>query len=116
MKPTADPTRPPAWEVLEAALTQRRAVRARYNGHERVLCPHALGWKHGRAKVLAYQSAGSTSIGTLPSDTRQRWRSMFVDEIEHATITDDNWHTADNYTTNTNSIDEVVLAIPPGRP
>lgn len=108
--PTAQP-HPPAWAVLEEALTQRRPVRARYHGHERVLCPHALGWKHGRAKLLAYQSAGTTSIGTLPTDTHQRWRSMFIDEIEHATITDDPWQTADNYSPDTNAIDEVIISV-----
>jgi hypothetical protein len=111
MKPNAQPTRPSAWEVLEQALTERRAVRAGYHGHERVLCPHALGWKNGRAKVLAYQSGGTTSIGALTPSTRQRWRSMFVDEIEHPTITDDRWETADNYSPDSNCIDEVAVQV-----
>jgi hypothetical protein len=105
--------RPPAWSVLEQALTERRTVRARYHGHERLLCPHALGWKNGRAKVLAYQAAGATSNGSLPDTSRDRWRTMFVDEIDDATIVPDApWQTADNYTASSNGIDQLELARP----
>ena len=99
------PGRPPAWAVLDQALKERRPVRARYHGHERVLCPHGLGWKHGRAKVLAYQAGGTTSHGALLGDPRQRWRSMFVDEIEAPVIIDGPWETADNFSLASNCMD-----------
>lgn len=88
--------KPAAWTLLERAISDRLAVLARYHGHERTLCPHALGWKNGRPKVLAYQAAGTTSLGALHDDPRQRWRSMFVDEMERPTISDHPWQTADN--------------------
>ena len=106
-------TRPPTWDLLAQALRERRTVRARYQGADRALCPHALGWKNGRPKLLAYQIAGSTSHGALPAEPQQRWRSMFVDEIEAAVFTDDPWGTADNYSLSTNAIDQVELAIAP---
>lgn len=102
---------PPLWELLAHALTQRRTVNARYHGHDRTLSPHALGWKNGRAKLLAYQSAGTTSHGRIPTDPRQRWRSLFIDEIEHATLTDKPWQTADNYTPHTNGIDHLEIHV-----
>ena len=49
----------------------------------------------------------------LPAEPQQRWRSMFVDEIEAAVFTDDPWGTADNYSLSTNAIDQVELAIAP---
>jgi hypothetical protein len=106
---------PPAWEVLECAVAERRTVKVIYHGHERVLCPHALGWKDGRAKALVYQSDGTTSSGPLPVDPRQRWRSLFVDEIEHATLVDDKWETADNYSPSSpsNAIDTLVRQVTP---
>jgi hypothetical protein len=98
--------------VLERAIIERRPVRVRYHGHERVLCPHALGWKSGRLKLLSYQSGGITSQGPIPKDPRQRWRSMFVDEIEDVTINDGPWQTADNYSLhNSNCIDQLVIAV-----
>lgn len=105
-------SRPPAWATLAEALDERRPVRARYHGHERILCPHALGWHKGRPKLLAYQAGGTTSQGPLPADPRQRWRSMFVDEIEDAAITGDPWQTADNYRRDINGIDRVDVQIP----
>ena len=109
---TGHPHRPPAWTLLAQALTQRRTVRARYHGTERLLCPHALGWKHGRAKLLAYQAAENTTRGALPANACQRWRSLFVDEIEDLTITDHQWQTADNYTPHSNGIDTLAVAVP----
>ena len=103
--------RPPAWAVLAEALVQRRPVSARYHGRQRLLCPHALGWKNGRARVLAYQAGGTTSHGGLPADPRQRWRSLFIDEIDHPALTDGEWQTADNYTSASNCIDELEIDV-----
>ena len=103
--------RSPVWSTLERALTERRAVRASYHGRERVLCPHVLGWKNGRAKVLAYQAGGTRSEGALAEHPRQRWRCLFVDEVEDAVITEDRWESAENYSPKTNGIDELELAV-----
>ena len=97
-----------AWAVLHTALDQRRTVRARYHDRIRILCPHALGWKNGRPKVLVYQTA---VIGAPPTHDPHGWRSLFVDEIYDATITADDWHTADNYTPTTTGIDSLAAAI-----
>ena len=103
--------RPPAWAVLVQGLAERRPVRARYHGHDRIVCPHVLGWKDDRAKVLAYQCGGDGSGGSLPSDPRACWRSMFVDEIEDAVITDGTWESADNYSPRSNGIDTLEMAV-----
>src|SRR5437764_30243 len=50
--------------------------------------------------------------GALPANACQRWRSLFVDEIEDLTITDDQWQTADNYTPHSNGIDTLAVAVP----
>lgn len=63
------------------------------------------------SKVLAYQSGGTTSSGPLPTNTAQRWRSMFVDEIESPVVSDDPWETADNHSPDTNYIDNLVLKV-----
>jgi hypothetical protein len=101
---------PTAWTILSSAVGERRTVRARYHGHLRVLSPHALGWKNGRAKALVYQSA---VIGDQSSHDPRGWRSLFVDEIEDATVTDDRWTTADNYTPVTTGMDLLAIAVAP---
>ena len=111
---------PRNWAPLEAALRQRRPVRLSYHGRQRLICPHALGWHNGRPMLLAYQTGGQTSTGTLPADPRRRWRCLFVDEIEQVVTADpaSPWQTADNYNPSHpfNAIDDVTLAISPGHP
>lgn len=104
--------RSPTWATLAQALAERRPVRAHYHGHERILCPHALGWHKGRPKLLAYQAGGTSSQGPLPADPRQRWRSIFVDEIDDTATTDDPWQTADNYRPDLCGIDHIEAQIP----
>jgi hypothetical protein len=102
---------PSAWAIFAQAIAERRPVRARYHGHERLLCPHAIGWKHGKAKLLAFQAGGTTQQGPLPLDPQQRWRSLFVDDIQNPTITNEPWTTAPNYSLHTNAIDTIAIAI-----
>jgi hypothetical protein len=103
--------RPQAWEVLQQALIQKRPVALRYHGQDRTLCPHAIGWKNGRLRVLSYQVTAPPSRQASP-DPAQRWRCMFLDEIEAPVITDGPWESAPNYSpTNANGIDDLVLAI-----
>lgn len=111
MNPTRPTRRPAQWDVLAQGLREKRPVLVRYHGTERLLCPHVLGWKNGRPKVLSYQASGTTSHGPLPQDPRQRWRSMFVDEINQPTITDEPWETAQNYNHATNAIDDLEIAV-----
>lgn len=99
-------------EILAQALLARRPVALRYHGHNRVVCPHALGFKDGRVRVLSYQSEGTSSTGQLNDDPNQRWRCLLVDEIENASITDGPWRGAPNYSPLTaNGIGELVLAV-----
>lgn len=117
---TTTPAPPPAWAHLEQGLRQRRPVHVSYHGRQRLVCPHALGWKNHRPLLLGYQIGGQTSTGALAADPRKRWRNMFIDEIDHITVTDGTtpWASADNYnpTRPFNAIDEVAIAIPPSDP
>jgi hypothetical protein len=112
---TAPPT---TWAHLATALRQRQPVRIAYHGRQRIICPHALGHNNGRAIVLGYQTGGQTTTGTLPADPRQRWRCLFVDDIDHIADDASAWGTADNYNPAHpfNAIDDVTLAITPDDP
>jgi hypothetical protein len=110
-QPTTTPTTTninTAWNVLHAAIAQRRPIRARYHNHLRVLCPHAIGWKNGRPKALVYQTA---IIDPPTAHDHRGWRSLYVDQIEDATISHDHWQTANNYTPHTTGIDTLAATI-----
>lgn len=100
----------PGWALLAHALRHRQPVAARYHGHHRILCPHALGFHHGRAMMLAYQSGGMTSTGPLPPDPRRRWRLMFIDHLHDLQLVDQPWHTPDNYAPHSHGIAQLALA------
>jgi hypothetical protein len=102
--PSAIPT---AWSILHQGLAERRPVRVSYHDRLRVICPHVLGWKNGRAKALVYQT---DIIGPTSRDPRG-WRSLFVDEIEDPTITDEQWQSADNYTPDCTGVDILAAAV-----
>jgi predicted DNA-binding transcriptional regulator YafY len=110
---TITPARPPAWEPLEAALHHRRPLRLSYHGRQRLISPHALGWKHGRPMLLAYQ----TDPAVPPANPRQQWRCIYIDEIDTINTADPAsvWATADNYnpTRPFPAIDHVTIAITP---
>ncbi|MGH8993958.1 MAG: WYL domain-containing protein [Acidimicrobiia bacterium] len=106
----------PTWDILEEALRQRRPVRLTYHGRQRIVCPHALGWKNNRAMLLAYQTAEHTSTGATPDDPTKRWRNLFVDDIDHAALAQaSRWETADNYNAAHpfNAIDQLAIAVTP---
>ena len=117
---TGHPVVPIAWGRLEVALRQRRPVWLSYHGRRRLVCPHALGWKDGRAMLLGYQSGGETTTGALPNDRRKRWRCFLVDEVEAVALADQAapWGTADNYNPSHpfNAIDDVAVAVPAALP
>lgn len=105
-----------AWEPLETALRHRRAVRLTYHGRQRLISPHALGWKHQRPMLLAYQTAD-------PADTtapRPGWRCIYIDEIDNIDTVEpaSPWETASNYNPAQPfpAIDHVTIAITPNQP
>lgn len=106
-----------AWATLEAALRQRRPVLVSYHAKQRLVCPHALGWKNDRPMLLAYQTGGETTTGLLPADPRKRWRCLFVDEVDQVAPAgaDSAWGSADNYNPSDpfHVIDEITVAITP---
>jgi hypothetical protein len=108
---------PVAWSLLEKALRERRPVEVSYHGRQRLICPHALGWSNGRPLVLGYQSGGETSTGALAGDPRQRWRCMFVDDIERVAPAEpaSRWQSADNYNCSHPfpAADDVAIAVTP---
>lgn len=107
---------PPAYELLAEAISDRRRVVAYYHGHERVICPHVLGYSNRRAKLLALQCAGTTSSGPLPRSVSSRWRAMFVDEIERPAIVEGAFESADNYRTDHSTLGmELITASVPSR-
>src|SRR5579871_123448 len=69
-------------ELLRTAISQRRLIRLKYHGKERIVEPHDYGIHKGSAKLLAYQVGGSSS-GPLPN-----WRWFEIALISDLSLLD----------------------------
>ena len=68
--------------LLRRAIGDRRLIKLRYQGRDRILEPHDYGVQNGHLRLLAYQVGGSSS-GKLPN-----WRWLDVDGIADLQILD----------------------------
>ena len=95
------------YDVIHDAIVNKKVIRAIYNAHERVMCPHLLGTKNGRSQALFYQFAGHSSSGLEPDGSRNNWRCMFLDELSNVRSEDGRWHTAPNHSRPSTCVDVV---------
>jgi hypothetical protein len=91
------------------AILRKQQVVASYGGRQRMLCPHAIGWKRGVPHALFYQFAGSSSRG-LASDPHANWRCLAIDALRDIEVRDGRWHTAD-YEGHQSCIDDVDVTV-----
>ncbi|HUF55811.1 MAG TPA: hypothetical protein VMM55_04545 [Thermohalobaculum sp.] len=97
-----------AYAVLRQAILDRSQVACIYKGLPREICPHVIGLKNGREKVLSYQFAGQSSKGLPPQG---EWRCMFVDEITDAVGRAGEWHTSGPHTQPQTCVDQIDVEI-----
>jgi hypothetical protein len=96
------------FEIIRAAMERRQQIICVYHGLRREMCPHTLGWKKGREKVLGYQFAGESSKGLPPGG---EWRCMFIDEISQIAAQDGEWHTRDDHLRPQTCVDDIALEV-----
>jgi hypothetical protein len=87
------------YEIVREALRLRRPLTANYAGHQRLLCPHLIGWKSGPAGrqrfCLFYQFGGGSSRGQLePDGSPENFRCWDVDLLQGIKPVAGSWHTA----------------------
>jgi len=82
------------YELLRCAAARRQPVAATYDGLLRLLCPHVLGRKSGRLRVLCYQFGGNSNSGlAVASDAMGGWRCLAVEKLSRVELRADAWHT-----------------------
>lgn len=96
------------YRQLRDAIENKQAVRVRFKGAERDVCPHVIGFKNGSEKVLTYQFAGYSSSGLPPGG---EWRCMFIADIASVTVIDKAWHTGARHSRPQTCVDEVDLEV-----
>ena len=82
------------YEMVRSAIIAKRIVVANYNGHRRLMCPHAIGRKNGKLQGLFYQFGGSSSQSLGDPGSASNWRCIPIDGLTDVDIQDGDWHTA----------------------
>src|SRR5205085_288451 len=100
------------FDLIWDALNKRKPITARYRGHARVLCPHVLGYKHGKEQCLFYQCGGGSNSGLGPTGSSDNWRCIPLDGLDEVAISTGEWFTANNPRSRPKScVDQVVVAV-----
>lgn len=97
-----------AYQTLRQAVLSRQQIICDYSNHQREVCPHTLGHKAGREKVLAWQFGGSSSSGLPPGG---EWRCLFVDEISNVSARSGAWHTGGQHTQPQTCVDNIDVEV-----
>jgi hypothetical protein len=86
------------FDAIQAAMVALEPLTATYQGHRRDFCAHELGFDpQGREKVLVYQFDGTSSKGPVSGlPAQQRWRCLFVAELDELRSISGPWQTGSN--------------------
>jgi len=87
------------YELVWAAVANRRPIGASYHGFPRLFCPHRLGWnKDGELRLLCYQYGGESESGLEEPGSPANWRCIVLEKFRRVNLLlNDAWHTAPNH-------------------
>jgi hypothetical protein len=96
-----------AYELIRAAIEDRRQVEALFDGRPRRFCPHAIGSRAGEPRALVFQIDGYSDRGLPPGGD---WRCLAIDRLSDVALADGPWRAREHSQPQT-CIDEVDLSI-----
>lgn len=97
------------YNTIIAAMKSRQQVTCTYQGYDREICFHCIGYgKDGGEKALGFQFAGSSSKGLPPGG---QWRCLDLDQIIGAQARDGAWFSGDNHAKPQTCVKEVHLEV-----
>ena len=98
-------------DLVSHAIKNKQIVTATYGGHRRRLCPHVIGEKNGKVNCLFYQFGGLSDSG-LSRDSTQNWRCIKVELLTDVSVSEGEWHTADNHSRQQPCVDVIYAEVP----
>lgn len=106
-------TAPSTSDLIQQAIKNKQPLRATYDGYNRVLCPHSLGYKGGQLNLIAYQSVGDSSKGPVPTGSghAQNWRCLHVDRLQNVSLISGPWATSDNHSRMSSCVDQFIAQV-----
>lgn len=100
------------YTIVRDALINRQIIKAKYDGYEREMCPHAIGTnREGREQALFYQFGGYTSKGKIIPNSNTNWRCIQIDKLEDIRVEEGEWHTGSNHSTAQSCVVNIDLEV-----
>ena len=99
------------YDLIKDAILNKRQIFAFYKEFPSEMCPHTLGWKHGKQQCLFYQFGGKSSSGVTIPESGKNWRCISVDMLENVTVHDGEWHTSRNHSRRQTCIDQIDVEV-----
>ena len=95
------------YDTLKKAIQFKQCLRVLAAGRSRDICPHALGTKDGKMRLLAFQYDGGSASGLAAGG---QWRAFFLNEISVATPIEGRWQSGPSVLAKTEAcLDEVEV-------
>ncbi len=95
-------------EIIVKAIQQKLIVTAMYQGYERIMCPHVIGYKKGILNALFFQFAGGSKSGLPPEG---QWRCIHMDELSDVSAAPGEWHTGPDHTRPQTCVDNIIAEV-----
>lgn len=99
------------YDLIASAIKTKQQVIATYDGHEREMCPHAIGEKHGRAQALFFQFGGTSASGGRITPANGNWRCIPVAGLSDVRVRSGEWHTGTSHSQQQTCIDVVHVEV-----
>jgi hypothetical protein len=101
----------PTYTIIREAIAKKQHVIATYDGHNREMCPHVIGYKDGVEQALFYQFAGNSSKGKITKDSEKTWRCMSISKLQNVSVREGEWHTSEDHSKRQTCVDRVDLEV-----
>lgn len=98
----------PHLDLFRQAILEQQVVACIYRGFRRQLCPHAIGWKDGRRRAIAFQFDGESSSGLRLGG---EWKCIPLDEVHDSAVKPGPWRSAPDYARMLACFDVLELAV-----
>ena len=98
--------------TIREAILKRMPIRVRYDGGERLLCPHMLGRnKEGRGRILCLQLGGESASGLGRKDAHEEWRCLALEKLSYVELADVAWQPASSSLRRPKCLDSIELEV-----
>ena len=99
---------PNVTDIIVGAIQKKLIISAMYQGYQRIMCPHVIGYKDGVLNALFFQFAGGSKSGLPPGG---QWRCVHVAELSNVSAAAGEWHTSEDHTRPQTCVDQIIAEV-----